>query len=62
MDKLFVKQCRLGFGITNGKKWFFYAYPTIAVAEGIMRKFTTQQHIDVNVSHAEPLELVNLEC
>ncbi len=45
------------FGITDGKKWFFYAYLTKAEAEGVMAKITPDK-VSVNIAHPAPLVIV----
>ena len=58
--KVYVKKCRLGWGLTDGEKWFFYAYPTQEAAEGIKASFDAGDSIthEVNISYPEPLQLV----
>jgi hypothetical protein len=55
MKTLKVKRCDLGFGITDGKKWFAYAYPTQEQAEKILPCFITENEININISYSHPI-------
>lgn len=46
------------WGITDGKKWFFYGYRTEAQATGMLASFTSPQHVSVNIAHDGPMSLV----
>ena len=52
-----VKQCKVlgvpSFGITDGKKWFFYAYPSEDVAVRVACKITPDK-VATNISYYEP--------
>ena len=53
-----VKGCKVkglsAYGITDGKKWFFYAYKTKERAEKMLPIFTTEEVIRVNIAHDNP--------
>lgn len=59
-----VKETKVGrhtvnaFGITDGKKWFFYAYSTKESADALLPHFDTEIKIRVNISHPMPYQLV----
>jgi hypothetical protein len=65
-EMLKIKQCKVGgqvgFGITDGKKWFAYAYVERSRAESVLIKILatnpTPQSIKVNVTYSEPLQLL----
>ena len=52
-----VHRSKSAWGITDGKKWFFYAYETQAEAEAVMAKFTTPDHVRVNIAHRAPVAM-----
>ena len=59
---LHVKSCSVGgkkaWGITDGKKWFFYAYETKDWAEAMARHFKTPELIRVNINVSQPVQMV----
>ena len=65
MTKLIIKACTTkkeipAWGITDGKRWFFYAYTTKLRAEQVSERFANQAQVDANISYPEPVELVDL--
>lgn len=51
-----VERCKGGFGITDGKKWFAYIYPTEDAAKAAMVKaggFEDRMVRYVNISYPE---------
>ncbi len=62
METIRVKQCVVDgkkvFGLTNGKKWFFYAYTTKERAEGMIQHFTAPKVIEVNISQPQAYKIV----
>lgn len=47
-----------GYGITDGKKWFAYAYPTQEKADGMLKHFSDADIIRVNIAHPSPISLI----
>lgn len=45
------------WGITDGKKWFFYAYSTKERAEVMLEHFNSPSVIEVNISQPQPFKL-----
>jgi hypothetical protein len=58
-----VKPCTVGgrkaFGLTDGKKWFFYAYETRAAATSMLRHFTEPKVVEVNISQPQPFKMAD---
>lgn len=52
-DRLSVKKTVGGYGITDGRKWFAYIYPTAERAESVRLTFTEEIHVKVNISYPE---------
>lgn len=44
-----------GFGITDGKKWFIYAYTTKEKAEALLPSFDFPGRVGVNIAFSAPL-------
>jgi len=47
------------WGITDGKRWFFYGYRTEAKATAMLPSFSTPLHVSVNITQAGPMSLVD---
>ncbi len=47
------------WGITDGKKWFFFGYRTEDRAKAMLRNFSTPLHVSVNISQSQPMSLVD---
>lgn len=47
------------WGITDGKKWFFYGYPSEERASAMLPSFSTPTHVRINISYDAPMALVN---
>lgn len=56
---LHVKKTTLGYGITDGKLWFAYAYTKEETATAMLSSFTTPERIRTNISYAAPLTAVH---
>lgn len=60
--KVFVKTFILNkqkvYGITNGKKWFFYAYQSENIAYSMLKYFQTSTSISLNITSLEPRQLI----
>jgi hypothetical protein len=65
-EMLKIKECKVGgqvgFGVTDGKKWFSFAYTEKYRAESVLVKILannpTQESIKVNIDRPEPIQLV----
>ena len=54
-----VQRCKLGYGLTDGKKWFFYAYHSQEAAQSVLNKVEWDDTaIRVNICYREPLKTV----
>ena len=53
-----VKKHSLGYGITDGEKWFYYAYENREKALEVMVRILLRGFIRVNISYPEPMELI----
>lgn len=58
-----VKQCvvegSVGYGLTDGKNWFFYAYRTKNRAQGMIQHFDTPESIEVNISQPSAFKMID---
>ncbi len=56
-----VKQCKVNgknvYGLTNGKKWFYYAYISKDQAESMLVHFVTEMDYTVNICHQQPFKV-----
>jgi len=55
-----VKKIGSSYGITDGKKWFFYCYRTAERAQAVLDKvnFNDPETRRINIAHEKPLTLV----
>lgn len=57
-----IQKHRVGFGITDGKKWFLYAYVSKETAQNVLKRILSNQMatmcLTLNISYPEPLQLV----
>ena len=60
-----VQECEIrgkrAYGITDGKKWWFYAFPTLEEATSMLAHFNTPIRGGVNISFTAPFKLVSRE-
>src|SRR5271154_4893894 len=56
--KLRVEPFSDHFGITDGDKWFFYAYPSFEEAASMLKHFEDPEKIRVNISYSNPVHLL----
>ena len=49
---------KVAYGITDGKKWFFYAYKNKSKAEEILNDSSIKNQLVFNVAYPKPLCIV----